>query len=44
MTIKQILPDGLAAKANLSVGDTIVTISGQQTNSLIINKQLKDLA
>jgi len=43
VTIKQILPDGLAAKANLSVGDTIVTISGQQTNSLIINKQLKDL-
>ncbi|HNG97584.1 MAG TPA: site-2 protease family protein, partial [Candidatus Absconditabacterales bacterium] len=43
VVIGNILPDGLASKAGLSSGDRIISLSGQTTNSLIINRQLKSL-
>lgn len=43
VSIQQILPDWIAAKAGLVVGDSIISINGEKTNSLIINKQLKSL-
>lgn len=41
VTIQELLPNGLAEKAGLKVGDKITAINTEPTNTLIINKQLR---
>lgn len=39
--IQEVISDGLANKAGLKAGDIITAINNEDTNTLIINKQLK---
>lgn len=39
--IQEVLTDGLAAKAGIQAGDEITKINNENTNTLIINRQLK---
>lgn len=42
VSIKEVAPDSLASKAWLKAGDQITMINGSATNTMIINRQLKE--